>query len=98
MATFGRREAVDFLAKELDLTMREASLLLETFIDTLVESIVEVGEVKLVDFGVFKVKQKKERLARNPKTGEPAMVSARQVVRFHASKSLNERLTLRHQG
>jgi len=46
--------------------------------------------VKCHKFGNFILKDKKQRIGRNPKTGKPAMISKRKVVLFHASPSLKK--------
>ena len=48
--------------------------------------------VKLTSFGTFSVKHKKERIGRNPKTKEEAIIDARRVVSFRASKELKRRV------
>ena len=48
--------------------------------------------VKLSSFGSFVVRQKKERLGRNPKTGEPACISARRILTFKPSPTLKKRI------
>ncbi len=60
------------------------------FFDELSRRIAKEGEVRLRGFGVFRCLSKKPRAGRNPKTGEPAPVSARRVVSFTASGALRE--------
>jgi integration host factor subunit alpha len=51
----------------------------------------ERGEmVKLNSFGSFTVHQNNERMGRNPKTGEPALISARRILRFKPSPVLKK--------
>ena len=47
--------------------------------------------VKITSFGTFKTRYKNERLGRNPKTGEEAIIEARRVVSFSANKKLKEK-------
>ena len=60
----------------------------EAIIDTLVEE----GRIELRNFGVFEVKQRKPRKARNPKTGDPVSVDAKNVVTFQPGKEMEERV------
>lgn len=53
----------------------------DTF-DTMVDTLVKKGRLELRNFGVFTVKTRKPRKARNPKTGETVMVPERKVVSF----------------
>ncbi len=61
-------------------------------VDLVLESVVralERGEdVKLTNFGAFEIRDKDERVGRNPKTGEPAAISARRTIKFRASSNM----------
>jgi integration host factor subunit alpha len=54
--------------------------------------LIDGNSVKLSSFGSFMVRQKKERIGRNPKTKEEAVIDARRVVVFRASKELKNRI------
>jgi integration host factor subunit alpha len=95
MAHFGRREAVLCLMEKMGWSAIESTAFLEAWLEQMKLALLSDDELKISGFGTFSVKQKKERLARNPKTGEPALVSERCVVRFLASKQLNQRLLAR---
>lgn len=56
------------------------------------EQIMGILRVKLNAFGAFTLRAKRERTGRNPKTGEPAIISARRIVTFHASPNLVARM------
>lgn len=60
----------------------------EAYFDALSEFIALDGEAKVMKLGTFIKKRKAERSGRNPKTGEPAVIKARNVVLFHPSKYL----------
>lgn len=60
------------------------------FFDEALECLVRGEELKLSNFGVFSIKQKSERPGRNPKSGESAIIKARQVVSFHPSGQLRK--------
>jgi integration host factor subunit alpha len=68
-----------------------------TLIDQVLEEIAGTLErsetVKLSSFGSFVVQRKKERFGRNPKTGEPATISARRIVRFKPSPVLKKQIS-----
>ncbi|GIS75848.1 MAG: hypothetical protein CM1200mP12_15670 [Gammaproteobacteria bacterium] len=49
--------------------------------------------MKLSGFGNFKILNKRERPGRNPKTGEPAIISARKVVTFKAGQKLRKKMS-----
>ena len=60
----------------------------ETMKDTLAHSDPEQGKVKISGFGNFVVREKKQRIGRNPQTGEPIPISARCVLTFKPSQVL----------
>ena len=63
----------------------------QTF-DAIVETLVAEGRIELRNFGVFEVKKRAPRKARNPRTGEAIPIEARRVVTFHASHKLKEQI------
>ncbi|MCK5592457.1 MAG: HU family DNA-binding protein [Candidatus Pacebacteria bacterium] len=66
----------------------------EQAVDTVVDSIVNTlkggEEVSIAGLGIFSVKQRAARTARNPRTGEPIQVPAMKVPKFRAAKALKE--------
>jgi integration host factor subunit beta len=60
----------------------------EAIIDTLVRE----GRIELRNFGVFEVKQRKPRKARNPRTGDRVDVAAKNVVTFQPGKTMEKRV------
>lgn len=65
----------------------------ETF-NLIVETLVKEGRIELRNFGVFEVKLRKGRRARNPKTNQEVRVSPKKVVTFQAGKVMEERARL----
>jgi len=72
------------------LTKKDAEQLTETFVRVLEESLMEDRKVSFRGFGTFELKSRKERNARNPKTGEAITVPARDVVKFKPSPALKQ--------
>ncbi len=66
--------------------------MVDLFFDTVIDSPVDNEPVRLSGFGRFRLRDKNERPARNPRTGEVAMVTARRVVTFSASRLLRRRI------
>ena len=64
--------------------------MVEAFFEEISSSLVDGEEVKLANFGVFDVREKAERMGRNPKTGEDKVIKARRVVSFYPSKTLRQ--------
>jgi integration host factor alpha subunit len=79
-------DIVNHVLEQAGLQKPEAEEAVETIISFIKESLGNGDSVILRRFGSFQVREKKERIGRNPKTGEEADISARRVVRFKAGK------------
>lgn len=90
--TLTRADLVDVLGRELGLSRADGSDLLEVMLETMADSLVKGGVVKLARFGNFSVREKKSRIGRNPKTGIEAKISARRVVSFKPSQILRSKV------
>ena len=64
--------------------------MVDSLVDEMVGAINDKGTLKISSFGTFTVNQKAERIGRNPKTKEEAIISARKVVSFYASNILTD--------
>ena len=88
--TITKLDLVNHLNEKLGLNKVESKELVEAFFDEIKKSLINNEEVKLSGFGNFKILNKRERPGRNPKTGEPAIISARKVVTFKAGQKLKK--------
>jgi integration host factor subunit alpha len=90
--TLTRADLAEAVQQQVGLTRQDSAGLVERTL-SLVASAMQRGEsVKLSGFGVFEVREKRERLGRNPKTGEPATIAPRRVIGFRASQVLKARI------
>src|SRR5580658_4874797 len=90
--TLTRAHLTEALHDEVGLTRQDCAGLVERTLD-LVSEALELGKtVKLSGFGVFQVRAKRERMGRNPKTGEPAAIDPRRVIAFRASLVMKARV------
>ena len=82
------------LAEKLGITEKEADKIFNACIEAMRESIVEEQdmELRLADFGTFKVTERSARQGRNPQTGEAIQIPAKKVVKFKPYKWLKENL------
>tara|TARA_Y100001935_G_C17246092_1_gene478396 strand:+ start:51 stop:386 length:336 start_codon:yes stop_codon:yes gene_type:complete len=78
--------------KNVGLSRNESSALVDTVFNEILKSLIEGDDVKISSFGTFIVRNKKERIGRNPKTGEEVPISARSVVTFRASNVLKTKV------
>ncbi len=86
--TITRADLVQALYEEIGLSRDECAGMLETFLKEVTTSLVDGESVKISSFGVFEVRQKVERVGRNPKTGVEVPIERRRVVVFKPSNNL----------
>jgi nucleoid DNA-binding protein len=83
-------ELIDQVAEKVELPKKEIEKILETIIST-VQNALKAGEkVSLTGLGTFVIREKKARMARNPKTGEQVQVPAKKTPKFKPGKELKE--------
>jgi nucleoid DNA-binding protein len=87
-----KKDIVKSIARKLDLSQVEVKNVVQNTLDMIVDTLVEEGRLELRDFGVFQVKDRAPRRARNPKTGERVRVPARRVVTFKPGKLLQDQI------
>jgi len=78
--------------EEVGLSRNESAELVETVLDAISDALVKGETVKISSFGTFGVRQKGERVGRNPKTGEEVPIEPRQVLVFRASHVLKDQI------
>jgi integration host factor subunit alpha len=77
---------------------KEASFILETFLE-MIKSRLEQGEdVKISRFGAWRVKEKRARPGRNPASGETIKIEARKVVAFHPADQFRKKVNASYNG
>ncbi|EJF88845.1 integration host factor subunit alpha [Bartonella tamiae] len=96
--TVTRADLADAICKNVGLSRTESAALVEMIIDEVCESIVKGDTVKLSSFATFHVRDKGERIGRNPKTGEEVPISPRRVMTFKASNVLKQRILDSHRA
>ena len=84
--------------KNVGLSRNESSVLVDSVFNEILKSLIEGDDVKISSFGTFIVRNKKERIGRNPKTGEEVPITARSVVTFRASNVLKSKVNLKNKG
>ncbi len=90
--TVTKAHIIEAIAEQIGFPKNHSSEIVETLLE-LIKRTLESGEDVLISgFGKFCVKEKKERIGRNPATGEAKIISSRKVVTFKCSGQLKERL------
>ncbi|MEX2186795.1 MAG: HU family DNA-binding protein [Pirellulales bacterium] len=87
-----KKEIVKTIAEGMDLTQLKTKEIVQKTFDAIVEALVEEGRIELRNFGVFEVKKRAARKARNPRTGDKVFVQEKYVVTFKPGKEMEERV------
>ena len=85
-----KQELIEAIANEVEVTKATAAGCLDAFINTVTKVLKKKGEVRLVGFGTFAIKERAARTGRNPQTGQPIQISAAKVPSFKAGKALKD--------
>ena len=87
-----KKEIVRSISDELGLPQQQVKQIVQKLFSELIETLAEDGRIELRNFGVFEVKVRAARSARNPKTGEHMPIPARSVVTFKPGKEMEEQV------
>ncbi len=90
--TVTRADLSEAVYQEVGLSRNESADLVESVLNEISDALVRGEMVKLSSFGSFSVRQKGERIGRNPKTGEEVPILPRRVLVFRASHVLKNRI------
>ena len=85
-----KAELMEEVAKNSDLTKKDAEVIVQTVLDSISESLQEGEKVELRGFGSFRLRQRSSRMGRNPKTGDKVDVPAKKIPYFQPGKELKE--------
>src|SRR5438270_8725079 len=92
VGTVTKKEIVKQISDRIGLTQLKTKEIVQWTFDAIVDTLIEDGRIELRNFGVFEVKQRKARKARNPRTGERVDVEPKNVVTFKPGKEMEERV------
>ncbi|HRY23066.1 MAG: integration host factor subunit alpha [Geminicoccaceae bacterium] len=90
--TVTRAQLAEAVYQEVGLSRSESAGLVDAILEEIAHSLVMNGTVKISSFGTFAVREKGERVGRNPKTGEEVPILPRRVLVFRASQVLKSRI------
>jgi len=89
-----KKEIVKEISEALGMTQLKTKEIVQKTFDAIVKTLVEDGRIELRNFGVFEVKKRAARKARNPRTGEKVFVAEKFVVTFKPGKEMEEKVRL----
>jgi len=87
-----KKDMAKAIAEEMGLTQIQVREIVQKVFDGITETLVQEGRIELRNFGVFEVKKRKPRMARNPRTGGRVMVMAKLVVTFKPGREMENRI------
>src|SRR6201997_930614 len=90
--TITRADLSEAVYQEVGLSRNESAALVETVLDEISDALAQGETVKISSFGSFAVRQKGQRVGRNPKTGEEVPILPRRVLVFRASHVLKNKI------
>jgi nucleoid DNA-binding protein len=87
-----KKEIVRTISDEIGLTQLKTKEIVQKTFDAIIDALVSDGRIELRNFGVFEVKKRAARRARNPKTGDQVRVPEKYVVTFKPGKEMEHRV------
>jgi len=90
--TLTRADLADMLNRQIGLSRPESSAMIESILSHITKSLVDGENVKISGFGTFVLRDKGERIGRNPKTGVEVPITPRRVLTFRANQGMRQRV------
>ncbi len=90
--TVARRHLTEAVYQEVGLSRKESAQLVGSVLDEIASTLARGEAVKITSFGTYTVRDKAQRIGRNPKTGEEVPILPRRVLKFGASQVLKDRI------
>jgi integration host factor subunit alpha len=90
--TLTRADLAESLHLEVGLSRAESATIVEQVLDHMCEALSRGENIKISGFGTFVLRDKGERIGRNPKTGVEVPIAPRRVLTFRASQMMRERI------
>ncbi|MDR1959314.1 MAG: integration host factor subunit beta [Planctomycetaceae bacterium] len=87
-----KKEIVKTISEEIGLTQLKTKEIVQKTFDTIIKTLAEERKIELRNFGVFKVKRRAARKARNPVTGEEVNVEEKYVITFKPGKEMEQQV------
>ena len=88
-----KKDIVRIISERAKLTQLKTKEIVQWTFDAIIETLLKERRIELRNFGVFEVKTRKARKARNPRTDEAVDVPAKNVVTFQPGKEMEERVS-----
>lgn len=92
MQTITRVDVANTIYEEVGLSRKDSAEILDMILEEIINDLSQGNDVKLSSFGTFSIRNKNERIGRNPKTGVEAKICPRRVISFKASQNMKAML------
>ena len=93
VGTLTRADLAEAINRKVGLSRAESLALVESILDRMSNAMSNGENVKISGFGTFTLRDKNERIGRNPKTGVEVPITPRRVLTFRASQMLKDRIS-----
>jgi len=85
-----KKQIVRLISDDLNLSQQDVKKVVQRTFDAVIQTLADEGRIELRNFGVFEVKERKARKARNPRTGDEVYVPPKRVVTFKPGKEMEQ--------
>ncbi len=90
-----KKDLINSVYMQLGFSKQISEILIEDFLKNIVENLILEKKIKITNFGTFSIREKKERIGRNPKTNENKIISNRFVVLFKPSNEFKNFINIK---
>ena len=90
-----KKDLINSVYMQLGFSKQISEILIEDFLKNIVENLILEKKIKITNFGTFSIREKKERIGRNPKTNENKIISNRFVVLFRPSNEFKKFINIK---
>jgi len=90
--TLTRADLADMLNRQIGLSRADAAAMIESILGHMTKALLNGDNVKVSGFGTFVLRDKAERVGRNPKTGVEVPITPRRVLTFRASQGMRQKV------
>ena len=90
--TLTRADLAEILNRQIGLSRADAAMMIESILDHMTTAVLDGENVKISGFGTFVLRDKGQRVGRNPKTGVEVPITPRRVLTFRASQGMRQKV------
>mgnify|MGYP000691634751 FL=1 len=90
--TLTRADLAETLNRQIGLSRADAAAMIESILNHMTEALIDGENVKISGFGTFVLRDKGQRIGRNPKTGVEVPITPRRVLTFRASQGMRQKV------